>query len=288
MRKQLSSLLGLVLAVSCFSCVVSWDDWEGDTTFTTSQHSDEIQGVESLVANLELGFGKLEIEAGTSGRLYDLDLYYDENALEPELNLDRQGKNATLDFSFKGKSRWGRRIGNTRASLRVNPGIKFRLRAETGVTASEINLSGMTVESLDLEAGVGETSIQVASRNRTRCREIQIRNGVGTLEAVGLGNLRFEKLAFEGGVGAAELDFSGEWEDDAEVEIEVGVGGIEIRLPRDLGAEVRMSGSFLSGIDLSGFRKEGNTYYSDNLDRVSHVVRIRIRAGIGGVSIEWT
>ena len=287
MNRKLSSLLWLVLAVSCSSCIVPWPDWESDASLTNSQHSDEIQGVESLTANLELGVGKLEIEAGTSGQLYDLDLYYDENALQPDLKLEREGKNAKLDFSFQGKSHWGRAVTNTRASLRVHPDIKLRLHASTGVTASEINLSGMTVESLDLEAGVGGTLIRVASRNRTRCRDIQIRNGVGAMEAVGLGNLRFEKLEFEGGVGAAELDFSGEWEDDAEVEIQVGVGGVEIRLPRDLGAEVRMPESFLSGIDVSEFRKEGNTYYSENLDRVSQVVRIRIRTGIGGVSIVW-
>ena len=287
MNRKLSSLLWLVLVVSCSSCIVSWPDWESDASLTNSQHSDEIQGVESLTANLELGVGKLEIEAGTSGQLYDLDLYYDENALQPDLNLEREGKNAKLDFSFQGKSHWARGVTNTRASLRVHPDIKLRLHASTGVTASEINLSGMTVESLDLEAGVGGTLIRVASRNRTRCRDIQIRNGVGAMEAVGLGNLRFEKLAFEGGVGAAELDFSGEWEDDAEVEVQVGVGGVEIRLPRDLGAEVRMPESFLSGIDVSEFRKEGNTYYSENLDRVSQVVRIRIRTGIGGVSIVW-
>jgi hypothetical protein len=71
------------------------------------------------------------------------------------------------------------------------------------------------------------------------------------------------------------------------VEILVGVGGVEILRPRHIGAEVQLKESFFSGFDISGFRKRGEIYYSDNLEQVERIVRFNIRTGIGGVQIRW-
>ena len=219
--------------------------------------------------------------------LYEVDLYYNEAAFEPRIKLSRQREVARFDFELSGEGKWTRKIGKTRASFRFSPEKILRLEARTGVGESQIDLSGMKIEALDVEAGVGETRLSMLTPNEISCDLVSIENGVGALHATGLGNLGFRRLFFRGGVGAAVLDLSGSWKQEAEVEIDVGVGGVEIRLPRNLGAEVKMSKSFLSGIDLSGFRKEGNTYFSDNMDRVDKVIRIRIRAGVGGVEIDW-
>jgi len=83
------------------------------------------------------------------------------------------------------------------------------------------------------------------------------------------------------------LIFSGEWETPGQVEIKVGIGGVEIKLPRDLGVELKVRKSFLSGIDMKGFRKTGGSYVSENFDQATKKMQLDISAGIGGIEIDW-
>ena len=112
-------------------------------------------------------------------------------------------------------------------------------------------------------------------------------SGVGAMELIGIGNLSFREFEFQGGVGGSKLDFSGDWSELGDVEIEVGVGGVEILVPRNIGVEVRVSKGFFSEFSMPGFDKQGDTYYSDNIEQVEKVVKFRISAGIGGVQIKW-
>ena len=49
-----------------------------------------------------------------------------------------------------------------------------------------------------------------------------------------------------------------------------------------------MNQGFFSDLTVpDGFTKEGDTYLSDNRDRVEKILKIRVRAGIGGVKFSW-
>lgn len=279
-------LLAIMLAFS--ACTVSIDDWVEEGNYVHFDSSDRSGDETLLDASVDLSVGELTIQAGTSAELYQMDVRYNEDAFEPELDLSREGGVARLRFELKGgQGKLTRKIGQNRLDLRLNPDTPLRLSARTGVTGTEIDLSGMTVEALDLEADVGETSISMLSPNRASCGDVKIKNGVGSLKFTGLGNLNFERFSFENGVGAAILDFSGSWESEGRVHIQVGVGGVEVLLPRDLGAELRVSKSFLSGVNVSGFHKQGDIYLSDNLDQVEKKISIDVEAGIGGIEISW-
>ena len=284
MRKM--TLLVLV-PVLLSGCLVGADAWDRDASYTTFRSSEPSQDEHSLEAKIELNVGQLLIESGVPGMSYDLDLYYDENAFDPRLDFRRSEDGAHLNFDLDGKSRVNSGLGKTRLNLKLDPATRLDLDAQTGVAESEIDLSDLKIVRLHLENGVGETSVFSANQNTEICRHISVENGVGTLKMSGLGNLNFERMEFRGGIGAAELEFSGDWQRNAEVDIDVGIGSVEIVLPRSIGAEVRMSKSWLSGIDIHGFRKDGRTYISDNMDRVSRVVRLNINTGIGGVEVRW-
>ena len=284
MRKMTLMMLAPLLLSGC---LVGVEGWDRDASYTTFRSSESSQNEQRLDAKIELNVGQLLIEAGQSGTSYDIDLYYDENAFEPKLDFRRSGEEARLDFDLDSKSRVNSGLGKTRLNLKLDPDARLELDAQTGVAESEIDLSSLKIVRLHLESGVGETKVFSANLNTEICRHISVENGVGTLKMSGLGNLNFERMEFQGGIGAAELEFGGDWQRDAQVDIDVGIGAVEIVLPRSIGAEVRMSKSWLSAIDIRGFRKNGSTYTSDNMDRVSRVVRININTGIGGVEVRW-
>lgn len=274
------AMLGLFLQ----TCRLDLDDLN-DTPLSILAQSEPSQGEELLEARIKLNVGTLEIAPGQGPHAYELDLQYDGRAFDPQLDFSRDGKRARLAFELRGKS--VRRVGKTRVDFRLNPETPLRLESQTGVGESHIDLSGMKVESVLLECGVGKAQLSMLSPNRVACDEVEVRSGIGGTEATGLGNFGFRRFRFKGGVGGSTLDFSGSWEQVGEVEIQVGVGSVEILIPRDVGAEIRVTKSFLSGLDISGFRKDGDTYVSENIDRMSKIVRFRITAGIGGVEVRW-
>lgn len=280
-RAMIVSSVFLILT----SCVTLWD--ENNSRYATFSKSEPVQGEKTLEAYVKLNVGTMQIEPGTTSNAYELDVEYNERAFRPRLDFDRSGERATLRFELKGEGKSVRRVGKSRLNLRLNPDISLRLEAETGVGESQIDLSGMKVESLLLESGVGETRLSMLSPNKVNCEEVELRCGVGALEVTGLGNFSFKDFRFKGGVGGSKLDFSGDWREVGDVDISVGVGGVEILLPRDIGAEIRMSRSFLTGVDIDGFRKEGDKYVSENIDRAKKIVRFRISAGVGGIEIRW-
>jgi len=145
------------------------------------------------------------------------------------------------------------------------------------------------VSRLDVEGGVGGARISSYDPNPVVCDEVRLRSGVGSLEAVGLGNLNFRTLDFESGVGGANLDLSGAWKQNAEVRVQVGVGGVNLRIPRDIGVRVTAEKHFLSGLQLDNFHRDGSgdEYYSENYDKSKIRVTVVVKTGIGGFRITW-
>ena len=288
-RSLLVTGLALVGATTLFtSCALWWWEWTDDGQMADYHTSKPLQDEEVIDAALELNVGTLQVESGAEADVYELDVHYDKNAFEPNVDYRRVGGTGHFRFRLSGEGKTITRIGGTRLNVRLNPKTPLRLETRTGVGESEIDLTGLKIESLRLESGVGETNLAMLDPNPTTCERFIIRSGVGALQITGLGNFAFRDFKFQGGVGASVLDFSGRWNEVGNVEIEVGVGGIEILLPRSIGAEVQFSKSFLSRISLSDFEKTShNTYVSENRDRVSKILRLHIRAGIGGVEIRW-
>lgn len=284
-RKLAGSAIFCTLLVP--SCFVVEGEWGEEVSYQNFRRSEPLTGEAHLEADVELKVGRVQVGPAAPDEAFALNLDYNELAFTPQLDFSRSDETARLHFEMKGEGRSLGRHGNTRLDLKLNPTIPLDLQAATGVGETVIDLGGMKVRSLILESGVGETRLSMLEPNRTECESIEIASGVGSLDIVGLGNFGFRQFDFEGGVGGSTLDFSGEWKEIGEIEIEVGVGGVEVQLPRGIGAEVRVSKSFLSAVDLSGFTKRGSVYYSDNLDRVDKVLKLRIRAGIGGVEVRW-
>jgi len=245
----------------------------------------------SLAARVSLDIGTLEVSGESAAKLYEIDLEYDKAGYAPEIDYnpgnDREG---TLSLKLESLHRGGLRGERHSNRLRLNltERIPINLQIRTGVGDARLALSKLQLNGLDLEAGVGGARLSVYEPNPVICDEIRLRNGVGSLDAVGLGNLNFRRLDFEGGVGGANLDFSGEWKQNAEVRIEVGIGGVTARIPRGVGVRLTAEKHFLSGFSLEGFRREsGEDYFSDNYDSAKVRISLVVKTGIGGFKISW-
>jgi hypothetical protein len=242
----------------------------------------------SLRADISVDVGSLDIQGGSAAILYALDLEYDKASYRPETDYD--GSSARLTVKLEGTHKGGIRTQPhaNRLQLKLTETLPVSLKVNTGVGDARLSLSRVRVNRLDIESGVGAARINTYDPNPIVCEEIRLRNGVGSLDAVGLGNLNFRVLDFEGGVGGANIDLSGVWKQDAEIRIQVGVGGVLLRMPRDLGVRVTAEKHFLSGLQLDNFRREGSDdYYSENYSKSKVRVSVVVKTGIGGFRISW-
>lgn len=246
----------------------------------------------SLEADVHLDIGALEISAENPSKLYALDIEYDRASYHPDVSYEAEnGNTGRLTCRLESSSKAGIRSkrNTNRLRLDLTDALPISLRVNTGVGDARLALSHMRLTDLNLEAGVGGTRITAYDPNLLACNEIRLRSGVGSLDAIGLGNLNFKRLVFEGGVGGANLDFSGEWKQDADVRIRVGVGGVSVRMPRDVGVRVTAEKHFLSGLQLDGFHREAgsNDYYSENYAKSKVRVTVTVATGVGGFRISW-
>lgn len=258
----------------------------------TLNQAQPIANEKSLDTTVRFDIGSLEItgEKGAAS-VYSYTLDYDKAAFSPDVRYDAAGSGTEgrLYFNLQKAHNLGlnpQKFHN-RLLLSFNDSIPLKLKVTAGVGDVRLSLSGLRVSGIDLESGVGEARLSAYEPNPVSCEYVRLKNGVGSLDAVGLGNLNFRELEFEGGVGGANLDFTGDWRQPATIRIKVGVGGVNIRLPREIGVKVESEKNFLSGLHLEGFSKQDSSYYSDNYDKAALRVTLDVATGIGGLRVTW-
>jgi hypothetical protein len=246
----------------------------------------------TLDTTIRFDIGSLEITGGKSvAPLYTYNLEYDKASFTPDIRYDSAlgGDKGKFFFSLQSIHKPGIRRDrqNNRLRLMFNDSVPLDLNVSAGVGDARLSLSGMKLSRLVFESGVGGAKISVYEPNSVPCENIRLKNGVGSIEAIGLGNLNFRELEFEGGVGGANLDFTGEWKHDAQISVQVGLGGVNAQMPREIGVRVDTEKHFLSGVHLEGFSQQDGYYYSANYDSAKIRVSVHVVTGIGGFKITW-
>lgn len=288
MKTALQLIGPLACVVALAGCDIDFDDDGRNMRMKNFTDERAVTTEKRVDYRLEAPVGTVQVSAGPAGKVFKIDVDYDERRYEPRLNyqvLDGGGK---LDFRFETHRQFSRRNAKTHVNLQIDPELESNLAFRTGVGKSELDLSRIRVKDLDLEAGVGETIVSVHEPNPVRCQRVAFRAGVGAFRTVGLGNANFQRLSFEGGVGEARLDLTGDWKADADAEVKVGVGSVEITLPRGIGVDLRTRKSFMSGISLYDFeRRSDNEWVSEDYNRAKVRLHLNIETGIGNARLRW-
>ncbi len=249
------------------------------TTISTSR---ALSGETALDVRIEYGAGQLFIRPAESGILYALDLRYDESQFEPvtefsgqrlEIGLDGRGRNIDLDDGDEG-----------RLDLRLAPDVPMDLRLEFGAGRAEVDFGGLALRDLDVETGASESRIDVSRPNPETLRRAEFDVGAADFEALRLGNLNLEELSVTAGVGKVALDFSGALRHDVDVEVSMGLGSLELRLPESVGARIDKD-SFLTSFDADGFVERDGAYYSSNWESAERRIRVQVEAAFGKISV---
>jgi hypothetical protein len=278
-------LLALPITLFLVSCVHLADS--GPPDMQTMKESRPVGNAKELSVRLNYDIGALEVRSSHQSDLFSFNLDYDARRVSPSFNFD-EGERAR--FTLSTNSHRGFRGSDKRESdlnLRLTDAVPLDMDFSTGVSDAHLDLTDLDIKQLRLRGGVGRTDVSFDHPVKQPMTTFDVESGVGNLTIRGLGNARVERLRVNGGVGRTELDFTGDLKDThPDTEINVGVGQVRLLLPREAGITIQAEGSFLSNISAPSFERSDHTYTHRGSDDAVNKILIRVRSGVGGVTVE--
>ncbi|HEY7235999.1 MAG TPA: LiaF domain-containing protein [Gemmatimonadaceae bacterium] len=233
------------------------------------------------------GAGRLDIGATNAPVLYSMTLRYDEAKTSPLHRYDADARTLTLGVEGEA-SHFSRDMGDkSKGEMRLSLSrtVPIDLDMELGATKASLDLGGLSLLGLHLESGASETLLDFSTPNQTRMRKLDVDVGAASFEARNLANSNASDVHVQGGVGAVELDFGGQWSQDMNVDAELALGKLTLRVPRDIGVRIEAQ-MFLASFDHQGLQKRGDAYYSENWDKAKYHLRLRAGTTFGGIELD--
>jgi hypothetical protein len=262
-------------------------------TWRTVTSARQTHGERELTVDVKYGVGQFRLSPGATGTLYQMAMRYDEEKFTPVREYD--SSSAVLRLGVRGKHGSGVHInlGDRRRSeppptfdLSLNPDIPLSLTLELGAVESDVELGGLALRSLTYRTGASESSVRFSRPNPVACDQLTMEAGAAQLNVSDIANANCRRVRFQGGVGEVTLDFSGEWRQSLDADIDVSIGSLNLRLPRDVGVTIRLN-RFLASFESAGFVKRGRNYYSPNYESARYRLTLDVNATIGGVDVAW-
>ncbi len=260
-----SALTVLALLEITTACSIRSDSNQEETTeLRTLTETVARNNVDHLTTHISIGAGKLLVTGGAD-HLMEADFEYNQESWKPEidfqssgtegqLSIDQSGLTDDFDFNFGDNQRneW---------SIRLNDEVSQTLECRMGAGESELDLRGLNLRQLDIDAGVGEHEIILT-------------------------NTSLPELTVDVGVGKVTIDLSGEWKNNLRAEVDGGIGELNLKVPTSVGVRLDVSGG-LGSVDVpSGYTKEGNDYTNAAYQEAEFRLEIDVDAGIGSVDVE--
>jgi hypothetical protein len=248
----------------------------------TTSYARQVSGEENLRVDVQYGAGKLNIAPAAAGTLYRANLRYDADAFTPKVTY----ANSRVRFGFESSNGRGHNLKDGLLDLRLSPDVPVELELAFGAADATIELGGIRIRSAEIQTGASRTVLNVSSPNQELCRLFQVEVGAARFEARGLGNLNAQRFSLKGGVGEVTLDFTGDWKQDLNASVEMGLGSLTLRVPTGLGVRISKNG-MLASFDSQGLTKRGDVYYSEDWENADHKLSLELDASLGSIKVEW-
>ncbi len=263
---------------------------------------DQITEEKEIIVDMEIFMVELNVARASDDVAYHVNILYDKDYFDPLVSYKIRGDQGFLqltsetlnigDFGglgdlFKSKH-YKENQHPHKWDVQLTDRLPLEINAEIAIGVGEFDLSHLQVRDLRLEAGMAEVSITFDTPNPISMERMDIEAGLGELNIEHLGNASLRKMKLEVGLGKATLDFSGDLIQNFSATMEVGLGELEIRLPKGLPVKINCQCSFLSSVDFDDFREiRDDVYVSPSYDDSKDCVQLDISVGLGSAEVIW-
>jgi len=192
---------------------------------------------------LDLSQGEFEIHPDQPGKSIRVEATYDSEVYVVEDYFESFG-----DSSWVYGVRSHRTISGLHALFRQlmsggdGPRIDVYLPADTPLELQirvreggfEAELGGLWITTADFRYNKGGFSLSFDEPLKEPMERLTIRGSMGGFEAERLGNASPRVLDVTCRMGGADLDLRGSWSRDADIRLDVAMGGMSVRVPEDI------------------------------------------------------
>jgi hypothetical protein len=283
--------LFLILAGTLILAMLSSPILAKERTTKTETKKIVSSGEKEVSVKMDLGMGNIELERNKSGDILDADMEYDPGRIKVKadyskfndkgrLLLESDSKDNDLDLDTE-DNYWNLGFGDL---------VPLSFDIEVGACKADFDFTGLKINDLQMDVGASSVKMEFRKPNSHCIQEINLDAGACKLVARGLGNANFEELTFNGGAGDFTLDFSGDFDHSAEVNIGVGLGSLSILVPKDAGIRIKKESIFLASfsLDEDEFEEvEDDLYQNANFGKTNKELVFNIEAGLGSVKVEY-
>jgi hypothetical protein len=229
---------------------------------------------------LMMGAGNLSVSGGADGLAAGT---IDYNVAEWKPTLTRDGDALTIEQGKRDGTfgipendilnEWDIQLGND---------VPLNLTVNAGAYKGVLDLSGLRLKSLSINDGASDSSVTFDEVNPEDMSTLRYATGASQVTLSGLANANFEDMIFKGGAGDYTLDFSGELQRDASVDITTGVCSLRIVVPQGTPVTVKLSGG-LSDVKTDGtWTVKGQTYSTAG---DGPAITINLDMGVGSLTL---
>ena len=272
---------------------------QSDDEFIRDYYKYDLNEYETLEMDIEFGLGELTIRAHDKPKTISGIIEYDPEQTKTEVNFSSSGKKAFLtidgktgdvhccddgidfdDFNLGGDF-------HNAMEFKLAKEIPTELQMNFGLGEANIDITDLSLSYFELDCGLSDVKLEMGRSNKTICEQVSISSGLGDFNGYGLGNLNTRKFSLHVGLGSATIDLRGKFNEDMDLSIEVGLGSLELILPKDVNIKLRVDHSFLSTVDVDGLMSKGkNKYVSNEWKENRPTITGDISVGIGAVDVE--
>jgi len=280
-RPILAAVSALTLAA--LACSVNLPDVRNPTTgpeqvFTVSEPAPD--GVEVVDVSLEMGAGRLTLDGGASG-LLEGEIRYNVADWEPELTAtaealtlsqpDIEGANLGL-IDDDVVNDWTLTLGD----------VPMNLDIKAGAYEGSLTLGGVPLRRLEVRDGASSSRVSFDDLNPETMDRLVYETGASSVTLTGLANANFAEMEFKGGAGDYDLDFSGDLQQEATVDIVVGLCDLRIVVPSGTNVRVDVTGG-LNDVNTEGTWSASNDVYETSGS--GPLLTIEVDMGAGSLTL---
>jgi hypothetical protein len=219
-------------------------------------HTLGLDGTKQSNIRLEIPAGELTLKTG-SAQLIDTKVNYNLKDWKPTTSLTRS--NGSTSLTIKQKSDNGNNnAGENKWNVSLNKSTPLNLSLTMGAGKSNLDLSNSRLQKLNIEAGAVGCDINLKGSS---VKVVEIAAGVGELN----------------------LDMTGNWDHNVQVDISGGIGEVNLKLPKNTG--VRLNPTGLGSKNLNGFKKNGSYYQNAAYGKSKHTLTINVSGGMGSINV---
>jgi hypothetical protein len=254
--------------------------------WATVQFSRQLQDQGEAEVRVRYGSGQFSLSPLATDHFYRVRLRYDESSFQP-IHEYRPGR---LVVGVEGTARRTRiRRGDSggELDLELSTRVPMRLHLEFGAVQADVDLGGLRLRTLDLSTGASDSQIRVSAPNPDPMEYARFQVGAAAFNATDLGRLNAREIELEAGVGDVKLEFSGLQRDETRVRAKMGLGSLEIRVPRGVGIRMDRS-TFLTSVTAPDLTRRGDSWYSSDWETAERRVILEVEAVVGSVTVART